>query len=223
MSKQVIIGFTTEGKTDVQFLESIIQRTFEDTAFECSGQIEVLPVQYIEKQSGNFTDVVKDYAQKAVKMGAMVLCVHVDADAATDSDSFNYKIHPAFTEVTLAQGDDLCKNLVAIVPIQMAEAWMLSDKDLLKEEIGTNKKDVELGIHKSPEVYTDPKQSIETAIRIARKDLTKRRRRELTIADLYLPIGQKVALNKLENLPSYKKFKEAVRVAYKKLNYLHEN
>jgi len=35
MSKQVIIGFTTEGKTDVQFLESVIQRSFEDVAFEC--------------------------------------------------------------------------------------------------------------------------------------------------------------------------------------------
>ena len=29
MSQQIIIGFTTEGSTDVRFLESIIQRTKE--------------------------------------------------------------------------------------------------------------------------------------------------------------------------------------------------
>ena len=104
--------------------------------------------------------------------------------------------------------------------MQMTEAWMLSHKDLLKDEIGTGKSDAELGIHKSPEVYADPKQAIETAIRKARQDLTMRRRHKLTIAELYLPIGQKVSLNKLENLPSYQKFKEAVRIAFRQLGYL---
>lgn len=221
MSKQVIIGFTIEGRTDIRFLENVIQRSFEEVAFECSGQVEVLPVQYIEKQSGNFVEVVNNYAQQAEKMGVMVLCVHADADAAADTDAFNYKINPAFTAVNHAQGEDVCKNLVAIVPVQMTEAWMLSDKDLLKAEIGTSKNDVELGIHRSPEVYADPKQVIETAIRIARQDLTRRRRRELTIGELYSLIGQKVALNTLENLPSYQKFKDAVRGAFRKLNYLH--
>jgi len=220
MSKQIIIGFTTEGTTDVRFLESIIQRSFEDMAFECSEQIEVFPVLYIEKQTGDFVQVVKTYAREAEKRGVMVLCVHTDADDATDAKTFNSKIIPAFTAV-LNTNDDLCKNLVAIVPIQMTEAWMLSDKNLIKFEIGTDKSDVELGIDKFPEVYSNPKQILEDAIRIARQDLTKRRRRELTIAELYSPIGHKLALNSLENLPSYQKFKEAVRWAFRILNYLH--
>ena len=75
MSRQVFIGFTTEGPTDFRFLESVIQRSFENVAFECSGQVEVLPVQYIEKQSGNFVEVVKDYARQADSLGVMVpLC-----------------------------------------------------------------------------------------------------------------------------------------------------
>lgn len=189
MSKQVIIGFTTEGRTDVQFLESVIQRSFEDIAFECTGQVEVLPVQYVEKQGGdNFVEVIKNCALHAEKLGIMVLCVHADADASTDTATFNYKINPAFTAVNHIEGEHICKNLVAIVPIQMTEAWMLSDKDLLKAEIGTNQSDAELDIDKAPELYANPKQVIETAIRIARQDLSRRRRHELTIAELYLPL-----------------------------------
>lgn len=220
MSRQIIIGLTAEGTTDVRFLESVVQRSFEAVALECSEQIEVFPVLYIEKQTGDFVQVVKTYAREAEKRGVMVLCVHTDADDATDAKTFNSKIIPAFTAV-LNTNDDLCKNLVAIVPIQMTEAWMLSDKNLIKFEIGTDKSDVELGIDKFPEVYSNPKQVLEDAIRIARQDLTKRRRRELTIAELYSPIGHKLALNSLENLPSYQKFKEAVRWAFRILNYLH--
>lgn len=221
MNRQVIIGFTTEGPTDVRFLESVIQRSFEDVAFECSGQLEVLPVQYIQRQSGNFVEVVKNDAKEAEKLGVMVLCVHADADEPTDANVFNDKMNPAFTAVRNLPGEHVCKNLVATIPVRMTEAWMLSDKHLLKAEIGTGKSDAELGIHKSPEVYADPKQAIEAAIRIARQNLTRRRRHKLTIAELYLPIGQKVSLNKLENLPSYQKFKEAVRIAFQELGYLH--
>ena len=202
-------------------MESIIQRTFEDVAFECSGQVEVLPVEYIKKPSGNFIDVVKKSAQQAEQRGIMVLCIHADADAATDTHTFDHKIHPAFTTASAIQGQEVCKNLVAIVPIQMTEAWMLSDKDLLKAEVGTDKSNVELGLHRSPEDYADPKQAIEAAIRIARQGLTRRHRHELTISELYLPIGQKIALNNLENLSSYQKFKAAVRDAFVKLNYLY--
>lgn len=168
MSKQIIIGFAAEGPTDVRFLESIVQRSFEDVAFECDGQVEILPVQCMEKESGDFVETVKSYAKQAEKKGIMVLCVHTDADAATDTNIFNYKINPAFTAVDDVQGENLCKNLVAIVPIQMTEAWMLSDKELLKVEIGTRKSDEDLGINRSPEGYADPKQAIEIAIRKAR-------------------------------------------------------
>ncbi|RPH61457.1 MAG: DUF4276 family protein [Chloroflexi bacterium] len=218
MNKQVIIGFASEGKTDVRFLENIIQRSFEDVAFECLGQVEILPVQRIEKQHGNFTDVVKQYAQTADENGIMVLCVHADADAETDKETFN-RIIPAF-ELVKRTNEPVCKNLVAIVPIQMTEAWMLTDCELLKAEIGTDKSDTELGIYKPPESYADPKQAIETAISIARQDVVKRRRRELKIADLYLPMGQKTAIHKIKILPSYQKFREAVKDAFRLLNYL---
>ncbi len=41
MSKQLIIALATEGTTDIRFLKSIIQRTFEKLAFECQDPVEI--------------------------------------------------------------------------------------------------------------------------------------------------------------------------------------
>ena len=220
MSKQIIIGFSAEGRTDFRFLKSIIQRSFESVAFECDGQIEVLPVQYIEKVSGEFSEGLKVCAQQAVERGVMVLCVHCDADAKNDADTFRYKIDPAFSLICETDGDSLCKILVPIVPVVMTEAWMLSDKELLKAEIGTDKSDADLGIGKFPEDYSNPKDCIQKAIKIGRQEMTRRRRKELNISELYQSIGQQVSLNKLDELPSYRKFKEGIRAALRQLQYL---
>ncbi|GAK61470.1 hypothetical protein U27_01371 [Candidatus Vecturithrix granuli] len=221
MIPQIMIGFATEGTTDVRFLESIIQRTFEEVAFECESSIEVLPVQSLKKITGkDFVDLVLEYAKTSFEHGIMVLCVHADADEANDSNALTYKIIPAFEAVQQMRAE-VCKNLAAIVPVQMTEAWMLADIDLLRREIGTSKSAHELGIAKKPESYARPKEAIEEAIRLGRADIPARRRHQLNIAELYQPLGQKIQLEKLEQLAAYQKFKEAVRQAYRKLNYLH--
>ena len=221
MKTQVIIGFVTEGTTDTRFLESIIQRSFEDIAFECRGQMEILPVQHIKKEGkSKFIDAVKHCARQARQIGVMILCVHVDADDRDDKIVFDRKINPVFQECSHLPGDDYCNNLVAIVPVQMTEAWMLSDTTLLKDEIGTDKSNLDLGIHRNAEDYKDPKEAIRTAIRIARQELTKRRRHKLKIDELYSPIGQKIDLNVLGTIPSYQKFQSAIRDAYRELKFL---
>lgn len=113
------------------------------------------------------------------------------------------------------------KTLQDIVPIQETESWMLADKELLKQEIGTNRSDHELGINRFPEIIANPKEVISNAIRIARENITQRRRHHLTIADLYLPLGQSMDLDKLKDLSSYQDFKNNIREAFKKLNLLH--
>ncbi len=220
MTKQVIVGFATEGPTDVRFLGSIIQRTFEEVAFECKGAVEVLPVQYLEKKTGSFVETMSVYAEKAVERGVMVLCIHTDADAANDNNAFKYKITPAFKSIQESD-DELCKNLVAVVPVRVTEAWMLAELEILKSEIGTSKGDSELCLDKVPESYAVPKQVIIEAIRLAHADFPTRRRRKLVIGKLYQPLGQKIPIEALERLASYRKFKAAVREAYRQLNYLH--
>lgn len=221
-ARQVFVGFTTEGSTDVRFLRKIIERSFEEIAYECQGDVEpvVWPLE-VKKTDLSFSEYALKAAQQGVEeIGMMILCIHSDADDATNQNVLDNKIAPA-RELIKAQSDDTtCKILVPAIPVQMMESWMLADKDLLKNEIGTTKTDNELGINRSPESITDPKAVIEEAIRIARQEITRRRRKELRISDLYLPVGQKVSIDKLKELPSYRRFQEDIRQAYRELHLM---
>lgn len=221
-ARQVFVGFTTEGSTDVRFLRKIIERSFEEIAYECQGDVEpvVWPLE-VKKTDLSFSEYALKAAQQGVEeIGMMILCIHSDADDATNQNVLDNKIAPA-RELIKAQSDDTtCKILVPAIPVQMMESWMLADKDLLKNEIGTTKTDNELGINRSPESITDPKTVIEEAIRIARQEKTRRRRKELRISDLYLPVGQKVSIDKLKELPSYRRFQEDIRQAYRELHLM---
>ncbi|MEY4904604.1 MAG: hypothetical protein RLZZ292_2419 [Bacteroidota bacterium] len=221
--KQLFVGLFTEGTTDVQFLESIVQRTIEQVAFECTGQIETeLKIIKIDKTGKDFVTQVLSASKKGMDdYGITLLCVQTDADQASLEPTYKNKIIPAQDKLSQQNEHDYCKVLAAIVPIQEVEAWMLADKSLLKIQIGTTKSDADLGIHRPPESIANPKEVIEAAIRIERQDLTKRRRKNLSIAELYLPIGQAMDLKTLATLPSYNNFQENIRAAFRTLHLLH--
>lgn len=220
MSNFITIGFITEGTTDVRFLGQIIRRTFEDVAFDCQGEIEVYEPQHIES-SGEFIPEVFQASKDAHRIGMKVLCIHTDSDSKNDSHVIQYKITPAFENVVNSAEENLCKNLVAVIPIQMTESWMLADKDVLKNEIDTDLLDRDLEIHRNPENYADPKEAIENAIRIARQGLPQRRRYDFGISELYQIVGQKTDLEKLSKLSSYQNFRNGVVDSFKTLGYLH--
>jgi hypothetical protein len=219
---QLFAGLFTEGSTDTRFLHSIVQKTLEATAFECSGQFDIYvsPIE-IDTTDLSFENQVLKASKKGMdELGISIICVHTDADNPSAIDTYENRIDKAKIELNNQNEADYCKILVAIVPIQETESWLLADKVLLKQEIGTNKTDNELGINRPPETISNPKEVISNAIRIAREGLTQRRRHDLTIADLYLPIGQSIDLSKLENLASYKDFKNNILTAFRQLNLL---
>ncbi|MGL3000252.1 hypothetical protein [Flavobacterium sp. RSSB_23] len=223
MSNFILAGLFTEGTTDVRFLSSVVERTLIDVVFECAGEFETkVEVITINKSGLNFNQQIIEASRFAFdKFGVVFLFVHTDSDASTDELIFRTKIVPA-QESLLLQDDMHCKHIVAIVPIQMTESWMLADKNLLKEEIGIEKTDAELGIHLNPEVITNPKSLIENIIRLSKEDLPKRRRnRGLNISDLYQIIGQKIEISELEKLPSYVKFKNSLIDKLRELNYYY--
>jgi hypothetical protein len=222
MARQIFIGLWAEGTTDQRFLKSIIERTFNEIKFESDLDIDIFEVEAISVQNAPFIEQVLEAASYGLHhFGMNALCVHTDANNKSNTSTYEYKIIPARHYLESKHRDKYCKNLVALVPIQEIEAWMLADKELLKREIGTKKTDSELGIDKVPESIASPKEVIEKAIHVARAEFTKRRRSHLTIADLYLPIGQSIDLKKLSQLDSYQDFKENVREAFRKLNLLH--
>ena len=219
---QLFAGLFVEGTTDISFLSSIVERTLQNVAFDCKGEIdlEVKEIK-IDKSGLSFCDQVVMASEKGFsEFGITILCVHSDADNKKLEDTYQNRINQAIDRLMQLEAKQYCKILVAIVPIQETEAWMLADKELLKNEIGTDKSDNELEINRQPESIARPKEVIENAIRIARENYTRKRRKDLTIGDLYLPVGQAMSLDKLEKLESYRDFKNNVKEAFKTLNLL---
>lgn len=221
MSKILTIGYTTEGSTDVRFLGNIIQRTFEELIFESQSYNSVAP-------PANLTCTAKKFSQKILKLATLyssldVICVHCDADGRSSKKVMNNKINPAFQLVENSDKGKMCKNLVAVIPVQMTEAWMLADFDLLKDEIGTrmSNRELELPVRINQiESLSNPKEKIINALRIAQAS-KPRRRRKIKISELYTPLSQKLSIKELRELPSFRAFEENAREALKRLNYLY--
>lgn len=225
MSNFILAGLFTEGTTDIRFLLSVVERTLQDVAFDCTGDIETrVEAISIDKKDLNFNAQVLEASKEGFeKFGVLLLFVHTDSDDFDDDLIFNTKIYPA--NLILSEQDEnlYCKNMVAIVPIQMTESWMIADRLLLKEEIGINKSDAELGIHLNPENLNDPKSVITEIIRLSKDETTKRKRSKgLKISDLYQIIGQKIELSELEKLSSYVKFKNSLIEKLRELNFYHK-
>lgn len=224
MNRVIYAGLYTEGPTDERLLNSIVKRTLDDIAFECTVEIdtELYTIRIDKKQTPFIEQVYKASCKGVEEYGILILCVHTDADEESDKFAMSNKIVPALDKLQKEVDEDSCKIIVPLIPVYMSEAWMLADKELLKRQIGTNKSDVELGIDKKPEEIVDPKDVIKQAILKAQADNVRRLRKQLTIADLYQLIGGEIDLEKLSKLSSYRKFKENVRAAFRKLNLLHD-
>lgn len=221
MVRQIFIGLWAEGTTDQRFLKSIIERTFNEIKSESPFDIDIFEVEAITVSNDTFIKQVLEAAANGLQLGINTLCVHADANNRSHQPTYEYKIVPAQQELNKQNEDEYCKILIAIVPIQEIEAWMLADKELLKRQIRTKKTDNELGIDRHPELIASPKEVIEKAILIAQTGLPKKRQDEITIDKLYLPIGQIIDLKKLDYLASYQDFKNNIREAFKKLKLLH--
>jgi hypothetical protein len=187
--KQLIIGLIAEGPTDYRFLSNVARRTYEFLAFDCRGDIEILDIVSIYPQKTNFVEFVQEGARKGYEeYGIMVLRVHSDADHRTDLNTYRDRIDPSIVKIN-EQKEELCRNIVPIVPIVEIEAWLLAEEKLFLDEIGSSLSYRELNLNRNPEDINDPKRAINEAIRIANEHYPRRRARP-QLSELYLPIGQ---------------------------------
>ncbi len=218
MSNILQIAYTTEGSTDERFLAKIIERTFEALLFESKTVIEIHPPIHVSNNNKSFNKKIQAIATTNNYFD--IICVHCDSDFTSNKKVIENKIKPAFELVKNTK--NTCKNLVAIIPVQMTEAWMLADIELFLKEINTDKSCSELGLPCKTtliEKIANPKKVIEEAL--VKSQLNKsRRRNKLKISDLYIPLSKKIKQQKLEMLPSFKLFKDEARKALINLNYL---
>lgn len=218
MSNILQIAYTTEGSTDERFLGNIIEKTFETLLYESNTEIEIHSPVHVTEIGESFNEKIQAIATTYNYFH--VICVHCDSDSISNETVLNHKINPAFQLVN--NTDNACKNLVAVIPIQMTESWMLADINLFLTEINTTKSCADLNLPcraNQIESIANPKSRIEAALREAQINVS-RRRNKFKIADLYTPISQKLSLPQLEQLPSFRYFKENVRRSLINLNYL---
>lgn len=223
--KQLVVGLMTEGTTDARFLRSVAVRTFRDILLnECDQYVELyLHVIAFDKNRLSFAEQVMSASRIGVEQfGIMALAVHTDADRETIEQRIRDKIVPAQSALNAVKDGSCCQLLTPIIPVRMIEAWMLADKLLLKQEIGTEMSDHDLGIDRDPESIANPKSVIEEAIVRATSHLPKRRHR-ISIADLYGYLGDAVELSKLATLPSFIHFQQEIRKTLRSLNYINKS
>lgn len=224
MAYTIIVGLTTEGTSDIRFLETIVEQAFEIVAQECLKDVDIITLilETTKVGKGTFADYVVEAAKEALQSGVTTVAVHSDADRNTYEKRMEFNFIPAQEALDKLSESDVCKLITPVIPVHMIEAWMLADKNLLKSEIGTNLSDSDLDIDGSPESMADPKSRIDTAIRIANEHSShKSPVKNVDISDLYEILGQKLQPEQLMRMESYNRFLNEIRNVYKKLGILH--
>ena len=220
--QQGFIGLIAEGTTDVRFLKNVIFRSIQELSWQCYNQIEIFDIREIPAKGDSFVDKMIDASKRAQQeYGISLLCIHTDSDARTVDEVMQYKFTPFLSALKNLTDEDYCKYIVPTVPIQMIESWMLADKPLLKRLINAkDMSDSDLGIEKAPESYSNPKNVIENAIRKSMVNQSKKKRDQLSIADLYEILGNKLSLETLRGIPSFVQFEENVICIFREMGLM---
>ena len=210
--RQLFIGLIAEGTTDIRFLKNIIFKSIQELSWSCDNQVEIFDIREVSAVGNSFTEKMLNASKRAkLELGITALCIHADSDAKSLENVMQYKFSPFLEQLKSMPEEDYCKHIIPTIPIQMIESWMLADKYLLKQLINANDlNDTDLGIDKNPESYSDPKSAIDNAIRISMSKQPKKKRDQITIADLYEILSERLSLEKLRTIPSFSKFEENV-------------
>ena len=219
--RQLLIGLTAEGTTDIRFLKSVIAKSIQELSWQCNQQIEIFEISEISAHGVSFVEKMLNASKRAGQEGITILCIHADSDKRSIDMVMHNKFSPFFSELKQMSEDEFCKHIIPTIPIQMIESWMLADKALLRQLINAKKlNDKDLGIDKSPEQYADPKSVIENAIRKSLSGETKKKRDQIGIEDLYELLGNRLSLQSLRTIPSFVQFEENVMRVFKEIGLM---
>lgn len=118
----LVLGLYAEERTNERFLPIIIQRTAEQVLLQHERpDIDVLDVIILtaerrnESRDENILQIARDAS------GYHAIIVHADADNPTRKQALTERFIPAYRRVQLCE-ENICKNLLPIIPIAMVEA-----------------------------------------------------------------------------------------------------
>ncbi|MFV8749277.1 hypothetical protein ACNOYE_01870 [Nannocystaceae bacterium ST9] len=148
--------------------------------------------------------------------GWHILFVHADADG-DDARARAERVAPAIER--LREQLATSHACVAVVPIQMTDAWLLADFAVFQRVLGTTLDSSALGVPtrgQAIERLADPKQTLTDAWRVVHEHP----RRAYRLTSIYQPIGEQVRLDELRKLSGYLAFESELEQALRTLAYL---
>ncbi len=220
MKLRLVLALYAEGSTDKDFLGNVIPRTAVHILAK-SGQQAVDVVGIDAKKNIS----IKNGAQRifyAARQLALehdnqydkesatypILIVHCDADAPNNKEALKNRYHPGY-KLVQQSSELICKSMIPVIPVRMIESWMLAaDHKVLQNVLLTDIKAQELGLVskvKLVESEPRPKEKLDQMIQKARGSRSQRRY-QLRREDLYEPLGRRINLERLNDVPSYKQF-----------------
>jgi hypothetical protein len=205
--KQLLLALYAEGHTDERFLPVIVQRTADhilrQRALTIVDVLEPLSLEADTAASSREERILSVAKQAA---GFHALIVHADADAPTADDALRDRFEPGRQMVEESE-NDVCRDLLPIIPIRMTEAWMMVDVEAFREVVGTDLRVEELGFPARPhqvEAVQDPKQKL--GIALNRIFARRRWRKKARLGQYYEPLARHIRLDRLENVPAFQQF-----------------
>jgi hypothetical protein len=208
-TRQLIMAFYGEGPSDERFLPRIISRTAERLL--APQEIEIAPLLVLHAgRSGSLTQPqrILDVARQAA--GFHILFVHADADGADWDRALRERIAPGF-DLVRNQAGGTCEHLVAVIPVQEVEAWMLADPETICRVLNSRRTPAALGLPLHPsrvEAIASPKEVLRQAVRLAQEERPRRRK---PVADIQANLADRLDLDRLVRVSAYQRFVQALR------------
>ncbi|MGH2494591.1 MAG: DUF4276 family protein [Ktedonobacteraceae bacterium] len=218
----LVMGLYVEGPTDDRFLRVIIQRTAEKILLQhdCHEVVVLEPIS-IQKHPDIFHRSESILQAARDTYGFHSLVVHADADGPTRDDAYRYRFEPG-NKLVQASTENVCKDIVPIIPVRMVEAWMLADMGQLYKALGTEiskqKSDL-LSKAKHVESYHDPKSVIDKIIQRTYPEKPQNWRR--IRGQLYADLAPMIRLSRLNEIPAYQQFVYDLTYTLKAINFIY--
>jgi len=197
----------SEGLSDDRFLPRLLARSLEGLCLtEFDETVYVADVQPLRARSGPAgIDHVISLADRSDGAFTIVF-FHRDQGANAE------RVHREWLEPLRKRWADRREQLVAVVPVRETEAWLLADGQALRNALGVRWSDVEMGLPGSPrqvEQIADPKKVLNEVMR----------RVSRSVGDHLGQLGERVDLDRLQQVPAYRRWWDDTRQALVALGY----
>jgi len=209
---QIVSALYPEGSHDGNFFGALLPRVIRQEAIQLDDLplISAIGPEIVHvKDESNRASAILTAAKKT--RGRHLLFIHSEADARTARQPLRERVEPGLVKMSEysnrlgKSGHDLPVPVV-LIPVQATEAWILADTERLSNELGMDERDIVSILQwRNPERIARPKTTL--------NEIRQRAEASIGDRDFFQTLGQRVRIEKLELLSSYRAFADDLRAA----------